>query len=260
MATILEKITTMRLERLSEEKRARSLQSLAEQASAQEPPLDFTAAFQGPGIHIIAEVKKASPSKGILKQDLNTSTLARSYEEGGAAAISVLTEEDHFQGSLAALIQVRSASSMPILRKDFILDEYQIVEARAAGADSFLLIAAIMNAKLLESLISAGRHWNMEPLVEVHDMLEMDMALSVGARIIGVNNRNLKTFLVDLNTTLDLVKRIPNDCVCVSESGIRTRDDILSLADAGVKGFLIGESLVTAKDPAEKLREFIHGR
>lgn len=260
MGTILDKITATRRERLSEEKRIRSLRSLEDQAIAQQPPLDFTAAFQGPGIHIIAEVKKASPSRGILKCDLDPSTLARSYENGGAAAISVLTEEDHFLGSLSVLSQVRIVSSKPVLRKDFILDAYQIVEARAAGADSFLLIVAILNAKLLESLISIGRHWNMEPLVEVHDALELEMAVSAGARVIGVNNRNLKTFLVDLNTTLDLVKRIPNDCICISESGIRTQDDILALADAGVKGFLIGESLVIAEDPAQKLREFIHGR
>jgi indole-3-glycerol phosphate synthase len=260
MRNILEKITRVRLDRLEGEKKARSIESLEQQAIATKPPLDFSAAFHGPGIHVIAEVKKASPSKGILNKDLDIEATARSYEKGGACAISVLTEEDHFLGSLAVLETVRSAASLPVLRKDFILDPYQIVEARAAGADSFLLIAALLDVERLESLIGVGRRWGMEPLVEVHDLSELETALASGARILGVNNRNLKTFHVDLQVTLDVMKHVPRDAVVISESGIKTRDDILRLAEAGVKGFLIGESVVTAENPSEKIREFIHGR
>lgn len=260
MATILQEITRTRLARLKSEKKERSLLALTEKALSQEPALDFSAAFDGPGIHIIAEIKRASPSKGLLNKDLDPAVTARSYEEGGACAISVLTEEDYFLGSLSELSTVRRVSAKPVLRKDFILEPYQVVEARAAGADSFLLIAGLLDEELMESLISTGRDWNMEPLVEVHDLPELENALSAGACIIGINNRNLKTFHVDLNTTRNLVKRVPSECVCVSESGIQTRDDILSLADAGVRGFLIGESLVTAENPAARIRELIHGR
>jgi indole-3-glycerol phosphate synthase len=260
MSNILEKITGVRLDRLAREKQARSIESLEHQAMAVKPPLDFLATFHGSGIHVIAEIKRASPSKGILNKDLDVAVMARSYEEGGACAISVLTEEDHFLGSLAILETVRSVTSLPVLRKDFILDPYQIVEARAVGADSFLLIAALLDAQRLESLVAVGRTWGMEPLVEVHDRSELETALSSGARVIGVNNRNLKTFHVDLQVTLDVMKHVPGDAVVISESGIKTRDDILRLTEAGVKGFLIGESVVTADNPAERIREFIHGR
>jgi indole-3-glycerol phosphate synthase len=260
MSNILEKIARVRLDRLAEEKKARSIESLEQEAMVREPALDFSSAFHGPGIHVIAEVKRASPSKGILKKDLDIEATARSYEEGGACAISVLTEEDHFLGSLAILKTVRSVTSLPVLRKDFILDLYQIVEARAAGADSFLLIAALLEADRLKSLIGVGRKWGMEPLVEVHDLDELETALSCGAVVIGVNNRDLKTFNVDLQATLDVMKHVPSDTIVVSESGIKTRDDVLRLTEAGVKGFLIGESVVTSENPAEKIREFVHGR
>jgi indole-3-glycerol phosphate synthase len=259
MSNILEKITRVRLDRLAAEKKARSVESLEDQAAKKKPALDFSAAFQSSGVHVIAEVKRASPSKGILNKDLDIEATARSYEEGGACAISVLTEEDHFLGSLAILETVRNEVSLPVLRKDFILDSYQIVEARAAGADSFLLIAALLDVQSLKSLIGVGREWGMEPLVEVHDLPELDSALSSGARVIGVNNRDLKTFNVDLQTTLDVMKHVPDETVVISESGIKTRDEILRLKEAGVKGFLIGESIVTTKNPAEKIREFVYG-
>jgi indole-3-glycerol phosphate synthase len=257
MGNILEKITRVRLDRLAGEKKARSIESLERRAIARKSPPDFFAAFQGPGIHVIAEVKRASPSKGILNKDLDVAATARSYEQGGACAISVLTEEDHFLGSLAILETVRSVASLPVLRKDFIVDSYQIVEARASGADSFLLIAALLEEKPLQSLIAVGRKWGMEPLVEVHDLSELETALSAGARVVGVNNRDLKTFHVDLQVTLDVMKHVPDNVAVISESGIKTRDDILRLADAGVKGFLVGESIVTAPNPSEKIRELI---
>ena len=153
---------------------------------------------------------------------------------------------------------VKSAVSLPVLRKDFILDPYQVVETRASGADSFLLIAALLDGQSLGSLMKEGRKWGMEPLVEVHDADEVEMALKAGARIIGINNRDLNTFHVDVNTSLNLIKHIPGECIAVSESGIKTRGQIVRLADAGFRGFLIGESLVTSADPAATIRGFLH--
>jgi len=208
---------------------------------------------------IIAEVKKASPSLGVIREDLDVGRLVEAYQEGGAGAISVLTEQDHFQGSISVLAEVRKMVSLPILRKDFIIDPYQIVEARAAGADSFLLIAALPDLATLRDLIQCGREWHMEPLVEVHNSAELQMVLQTDAQVIGINNRDLTTFRVDPNTTIDLAKGVPSDRILVTESGIRTRDDILRLADAGVRGFLIGETLVRADDPAAKIRELLNG-
>lgn len=259
MGGFLEKIAKIRLERLAQEKLAIGHDTLEEQACNAPDAIRFQEAFFGPGIHIIAEVKKASPSKGLLKPDLDPRSIASSYEQGGAAAISVLTEEDHFQGSISVLRQVRDSVSLPILRKDFILDPYQVLEARAAGADSFLLIAALLDARDLRSLTELGRKYGMEPLVEVHDEPQLRVVLDSGAKLIGINNRDLRTFQTDLSVTTDLAKLIPDDCVTISESGIRSRKDILRLADSGVRGFLIGETLVTSNDPAVKLRELIHG-
>jgi indole-3-glycerol phosphate synthase len=259
METILSKIVQARLARLAEEQRTTSFEVLKHRAARTRPPLDFASALSGLEIHIIAEVKKASPSKGLLKSNFDPAGLGSAYENGGATAISVLTEQDHFMGSLSALRQVRDAVSVPILRKDFILDEYQVVESRAAGADSFLLIASLLDATRLRLLIDQGRRWGMEPVVEVHNLSEMSAALESGARIIGINNRDLGTFHVDLNVTLQLMKHVPPGPIVVSESGIRTRDEVIKLKDAGVAGFLIGESIVTSLDPAAKIRELVHG-
>jgi indole-3-glycerol phosphate synthase len=259
MTTILDKILEARLARLAEEQTAISAETLKRGALERKPSMDFASAFSGPGIHVIAEVKKASPSKGLLRSDFDPAALGLAYEGGGAAAISVLTEQDHFMGSLSALHDVREAVRVPILRKDFIVDPYQVLESRAAGADSFLLIAAILDKARLRLLTDQGREWGMEPLVEVHSLPELDMAFESGARIIGINNRDLGTFRVDLNVTLQLIKQIPQDRIVVSESGIRTRDEILRLKDAGVAGFLIGESIVTSSDPAARIRELVHG-
>jgi indole-3-glycerol phosphate synthase len=232
---------------------------LETRANQRPPAADFAGVFRAPGIHIIAEVKKASPSRGTLVEDLNPAELARAYQDGGAAAISVITEQDHFRGSIGALGKVREVVALPILRKDFILDPYQIVESRAAGTDSFLLIAALLNRDALESLMGVGRTWGMEPLVEVHDFSELEMALSAGAKIVGINNRDLKTFRVDVNKTAELAVHVPHDRIIISESGINDHGQILRLLDAGVHGFLIGESLVTNPDPMAKVQELIHG-
>jgi indole-3-glycerol phosphate synthase len=258
MTSILRKIADLRLTRLAEEMQTTGLEVLEQRAVETKQPKDFADVFTASGIHIIAEIKKGSPSRGILRPDLDSEQLARSYEQGGASAISVLTEIDHFFGSLDVLNTVRNAVSLPLLRKDFILDPYQIVETRAAGADTFLLIAALLDGRSLRSLVKEGRRWGMEPLVEVHNDDELKMALEAGARIIGINNRDLKTFQVDVNISLQLIRHIPSECVAVSESGIKTRDQILRLADAGFRGFLIGESLVTSEDPAALIRGFLY--
>ena len=258
MGTILDKIIATRLARLSEERSATSVDVLERAALERRPPVDFASAFSGPGIYIIAEVKKASPSKGILRSDFDPAALGLSYQDGGAAAISVLTEQDHFRGCLSALSQVRETVSIPILRKDFIVDSYQVLESRAAGADSFLLIAGLMNKANLARLIEHGRKWGMEPLIEVHTLPDLHRALESDAQIIGINNRDLGTFRVDLNVTLQLIPYVPPDRIVISESGIRTRDEILRLREAGVGGFLIGESIVTSADPAARIRELAH--
>lgn len=258
MGTILDKIVATRLARLSEDRSATSVETLRRVALERKPPVDFASAFTGPGIHVIAEVKKASPSKGILRSDFDPAALGSAYQDGGAAAISVLTEQDHFMGSLSALRQVRETVSVPVLRKDFIVDSYQVLESRAAGADSFLLIAGLMDKTQLTRLIEQGREWGMEPLIEVHSPTELYTALASGAKIIGINNRDLGTFRVNLNVTLQLIKYVPRDRIVVSESGIKTRDEVLRLRDAGVAGFLIGESIVTSADPAARIRELVH--
>jgi indole-3-glycerol phosphate synthase len=258
MSTILRKIADLRLARLAEEMKTTSREELEQRAHRAKPPVDFAGVFAGSGMHVIAEIKKGSPSRGILRPDLDPEQLAREYAQGGASAISVLTEADHFFGSLSALTMAKSAVSVPVLRKDFILDSYQVVETRAAGADTFLLIAALLDFGSLGPLINEGRKWGMEPLVEVHNADEVEMALKADARVIGINNRDLSTFRVDVNISLNLIKHIPRECIAVSESGIKARGQIIQLADAGFRGFLIGESLVTSADPAATIRGFLH--
>lgn len=257
MVNILEKIAAVRRERLEQEKKAVSLAELERLAADQAPALDFVSVLSRPGVHIIAEIKKASPSKGDIAPDLDPGATAKRYVEGGASAISVLTEQDHFKGSINDLAAVRKAVDKPILRKDFILDEYQIFEARAHGADSFLLIVSLLDAKTLSRLLSCGRALGMEPLVETHELSEIETALEAGAKIIGINNRNLKTFNTSLDVTLRALEHIPGDRIAVSESGIKTREDIIKAGVYGASVFLIGETLVRAPDPGAKIRELL---
>jgi indole-3-glycerol phosphate synthase len=208
--------------------------------------------------NIIAEFKRRSPSRGVIRDDVNAETVARFYEGGGAAAISVLTEEDYFNGSLDDLRSVRKTVSLPILRKDFIVDEYQIFESAGAEADALLLIVATLNDDLLAQL----RHLTedelgMDALVEVHTEEEMRRALAIGARLIGVNNRNLKTFNVSLETSVELARHAPVDATLVSESGLHAPEDLKRLKTLGYKGFLVGESLMQARRPDERLRLLI---
>ena len=219
------------------------------------PARDFLKALEGAGVKIIAEIKKASPSKGIIRKRFDPEYIAGIYEDNGAAAISVVTEEKFFHGSLDYLRSVKNKVSIPVLRKDFILDEYQIYESRVAGADCILLIASLLSKAQMEDFMALSQSLGMGCLVEVHKKTELDMVLSTNARLIGINNRNLKTFRTDINTTKRLIGKIPEDRIVVSESGINTYKDIYTLEGAGVKAFLIGEALMREEDIGRKLRE-----
>ncbi len=207
------------------------------------------------GIAIIAELKKASPSRGLIRTDFRPSELAREFEQAGAAALSVLTEEQFFQGSLDYLRQASSSSSLPCLRKDFIVDEIQIVEARANRADAILLIVAALDQKELVSLAEIARAQGLDVLCEAHDEQELQRALDAGCDLIGINSRNLRTFEVNLETAFRLVKKMPATCVRVAESGIKSGADLARLRSAGYEAFLIGESLMKAERPGEALAE-----
>jgi indole-3-glycerol phosphate synthase len=204
---------------------------------------------------VIAEVKKASPSKGVIRADFDPAAIARSYEAGGAACLSVLTDVDFFQGADACLVAARNACSLPVLRKDFVVDAYQLHEARALGADCVLLIAAALGDAQLAEFAFTADQLGMDVLVEVHDLDELERALPVPARLLGINNRNLRTFEVSLQTTLDLQEAVPRDRVLVTESGILARADVALMRQAGVHAFLVGEAFMRQPDPGTALRE-----
>ncbi len=221
------------------------------------PPRDFIGAIKGEGVRIIAELKKASPSKGVIREDFNPVEIAGTYEKNGAVAISVLTEEHYFLGTLEHLKEVRRSVSLPVLRKDFILDPYQVYESRVAGADCILLIVGILTGQILKELTGLSRELGMAALVEVHTDEELSKALESGASLIGINNRDLKTFTTDINRTVELAGKVPPGLAKVSESGINTADDIALLKAAGVDAFLIGEALLRESDIAGKLKELL---
>jgi len=255
--SILNKIVNQKKEHLSHAKRKASIAHLRTVIKDLPLPLDFEQALrrQDGLIRLIAEVKKASPSKGLIRQDFNHKTIAAIYKKKKVNAISVLTEEDFFQGRLEFLADVKNISMLPVLRKDFIFDEYQIYEARANQADAILLIAAILDEKQAEEYLHITRELGMAVLFEVHDHKELEMALRLNAPIVGINNRNLKTLQIDMNTTIELKKEIPADRIIVSESGIRTRDDVLRLEQTGIDAMLIGTSLMEAADIGKKIEE-----
>ncbi|MCW5980895.1 MAG: indole-3-glycerol phosphate synthase TrpC [Bryobacteraceae bacterium] len=215
---------------------------------------DFRKALESRAPAVIAEIKKASPSRGVLAQDFDPVRLGRAYEAGGAAALSVLTDAEFFQGSLADLETARGAATLPALRKDFTIHELHVIEAAAHGADAILLIAAILTRSEIRRFRELAGEFGMAALVEAHDAGEVREALASGAGIVGVNNRNLHTFEVRLDTSLRLAREIPPDILKVSESGIRSRDDISRLRDGGFQAFLVGESLMQSSDPAAALR------
>ena len=256
---ILDQIVSHNRRELEYKKRRLPMPELQNLASEQPPALDLASALRGDGIQLIAEVKKASPSRGIIRPDFNPVEIAKIYAGNGAAAVSVLTEAKYFQGSLDHLKDIRKAlpKKLPLLRKDFIFDPYQIYESRAYGADSLLLIVAILEPEKLQELLGISHELNMSCLVEVHNEAEVEIALKSEAKIIGINNRDLATFNVDIATTERLRPFIPPDRVVVSESGIKERADIDKLNHLGIDAVLIGESLMSAPDIAARMRELL---
>ncbi len=256
----LDDIVAAKRKELAGAKRRVPLRDLQKMALSQPHALDFAASLIGHRARLIAEVKKASPSVGIIRADVNPVKIALIYADNGAAAISVLTETAFFQGSLEYLKDIRKAvgSRLPLLRKDFIFDPYQIYEARAYGADSILLITAILTPDKLKTLISLSRKLGMEPLVEVHNESEISVALKAGSKIVGINNRDLTTFKTDLATTMRLRPLIPDDKIVVSESGIKDRSDVASLRNQGVNAVLIGETLMYSSDISATIKELLH--
>jgi indole-3-glycerol phosphate synthase len=258
---ILDKIVADNLTDLELRKRRLPLPELQRLVAQQsEPPLDLAASLAGEGVRLIAEVKQASPSRGIIRPDFDPVAIAADYSRGGAAAISVLTESRYFLGSLDYLKQIQDSlgeKRLPLLRKDFIHDVYQVYESRYFGADSLLLIVAILNENKLKELLELSHRLGMKCLVEVHAEAELDLAVKSGARIIGINNRDLKTFKVDLAVTEQLSPLVPPGTVMVSESGIHDNTDIARLQRCGVNAFLVGEALMTAADIPAKIRELL---
>ena len=256
--TVLDRILDARRAEVEHRKKVLPLAALKYGVKAATPLRDFSAALSKPGLNVIAELKPASPSRGVIRDPFDPSELARSLESSGAAALSILTEAEFFGGSLKNLRDARKASALPALRKDFIFDPWQAWEARANDADSFLLIAAALDHAQLAELLALGRELGMEPLVEVHTRQELDRVIAAGAAIIGVNNRNLKTLEVRVQTSFDLIEHIPESCIAVSESGLRSHDDLAELRAAGFDAFLIGEQLMLAPDPRVALAELLN--
>jgi indole-3-glycerol phosphate synthase len=253
---ILDDIVARKKERLAELRKNSVRQQLEKAVISGPEPRDFFSALKyGQKPAVIAEIKKASPSAGRIRTDCDFAEIATSYERAGASAVSVITEEDFFYGSMEYLKEVKTAVSLPVLCKDFIIDPAQVLASRAAGADALLLIAAILKQSSLIDLLTTARDFNMACLVEVHDEEELSRVLETDARILGINNRNLRTFKVTLDTTVKLRPHIPLGRVVVSESGIQQKDDLDFLVSAGVDAVLVGTSLMRAKDPGQKLRE-----
>ena len=254
--TILDKILDDKRDEVEQKKQFLPLSVLKERLT-QQKPLDFAGALRGKGLKLIAEVKKASPSRGVLCPDFKPVALANAYVQGGAAAISVLTEVNYFQGSLRYLAELRDRVSIPLLRKDFIIDGYQVYESAVYGADALLLIAAILGQAQLEELLALSHSLGLKCLVEVHNEDEVERALLSGAEIIGINNRDLNTFAVDTDTTRRLRPLIPEGRIVVSESGINNRDDVRRVKEWGVNAVLVGEALVTASNIPAKMKELL---
>lgn len=254
LATIAEHVRAV----IERRKRETVIDILRERPPFKRPTRGFARALSGGGRRIIAEIKKASPSKGLIRADFDPVSIAQDYAAHGASAISVLTEEHYFQGSLDYLEQIHDAVRVPLLRKDFMLDPYQIVEAKSYGADAVLLIAAMLDPGLMRELREQAEAFSLDALVEVHTEAELDSALGAGARLIGINNRDLKTFAVDLATTERLAPRVPSGALALCESGIDSLEQIRRVEKFGVHAFLIGESLMRAAQPGQRLAELLN--
>src|SRR5437016_8135049 len=251
--TVLDRILEARRAEVDHRKRVLPETALKYGMKAATPLRDFSAALRRDGLNVLAELKPASPSRGVIRDPFEPAELAQSLEAAGACALSVLTEGEFFRGSLKNLRDARKSVQLPVLRKDFIFDPWQVWESRANDADSFLLMVVVLEDALLRDLILLGRELGMEPLVEVHTGEELDRALGAGARIIGVNNRDLKTMTVNVNTSFELIGSVPDDCIAVSESGLSAHGDLARLRAAGFDAFLIGTNLMLAPDPAAAL-------
>jgi indole-3-glycerol phosphate synthase len=256
--TILDRILEARRAEVEHRKRVLPEAALKYGVKAATPLRDFSAALCRDGLNVLAELKPASPSRGVIRDPFQPVELAQSLEAAGACALSVLTEAEFFGGSLKNLRDARKSIQLPVLRKDFIFDPWQVWESRANDADSFLLMVVALEDALLRDLIAMGREIGMEPLVEAHTAGELDRALAAGARIIGVNNRDLKTMTVNVETSFALAGQIPEECIAVSESGIRTPGELLKLRDVGFDAFLVGTRLMVSPDPAATLAELIN--
>jgi len=256
---ILRKILCRKREEVAQRSAVLPLNELSQRAQAAAPVRGFARALrdsvEAGQSAVIAEIKKASPSKGVLRENFDPAAIARSYQAGGASCLSVLTDVDFFQGADEYLQQARVACALPVLRKDFVLDPYQVYEARALGADCILLIVAALEDEMLMELLQLAGHLGMDALVEVHDATEMERALATPASLIGVNNRNLRTFETSLETTIELLPAFPLDRLLVTESGIHSRDDVQLMRNNGVHAFLIGEAFMRADNPGERLAE-----
>ncbi len=263
--TVLKKILARKREEVGERKRKRTLASVRDEAEAQTPTRGFVASIEqriaAGDPAVIAEIKKASPSKGVIREDFHPVSIAESYAHAGAACLSVLTDVDFFQGADAYLQQARAACALPVIRKDFLIDEYQVWEARALGADCILLIvSAFDDAVHLLALAEIASESGLDVLVEVHDARELEVALRSEQRLVGINNRNLHTFDVTLDTTYGLLPHIPGDRIVVTESGIHVPADVAAMRERGVNAFLVGEAFMRASQPGEKLAELFFSR
>lgn len=256
---ILKRIIERKYEEIQERSASVSIDALLEQAVSADSPRGFTDSINrklaAGNAAVIAEVKKASPSKGVLRDPFDPAAIARSYEAGGAACLSVLTDKDFFQGSEAALQAARASCNLPVIRKDFIVDPYQVAEARAIGADCILLIAAALDDQQMQSLYQQAVELGMDVLVEVHDAIELQRSLAMNPMLLGINNRDLRTFDVTLDTTLDLLDQIPSSTRVVTESGILNTQDVQRMRQADVHAFLVGEAFMRADDPGTALQE-----
>ncbi len=260
--TVLDKILARKLEEIAERRPKISLADLRGLSEDQGPARGFVQSIEhkidSGQAAVIAEIKKASPSKGVIREDFFPADIARSYEKGAAACLSVLTDADFFQGHEDYLREARSASKLPVIRKDFLIHEYQIQEARAIGADCVLLIVAALDAHQLHDLNTQALELGMDVLVEVHNREELELAMDLPNKLIGINNRNLHTFEVSLENTFALLEVIPDDRIVITESGIATIDDVAALRGHNVNGFLVGETFMRADDPGLKLMEMFH--
>jgi len=254
---MLDKIIARKREEVEQRKKVAPASYLQERIARQKPVLDFALVLKGDHIRLIAEVKQASPSRGVLSARVNPTELAQTYAESGAAAISVLTEENYFMGRIEHLAAIKEVVGLPLLRKDFIFDHYQVYESRAYGADALLLITAILGQGQLTDLVSLSHSLGLKCLVEVHNGDEVERAVLSEAEIIGINNRDLNTFTVDINTTRRLRPLVPKEKIVVSESGIKSRKDVEKLRKWGVDAVLVGEALVTAGDVRAKMKELL---